>query len=84
MLSTKVGRLLHAPHDASKYKKVYWTGGLDFDFHFDYGYDAIMRSMEDSFQRLGMNRIDMLLIHDLDVTTHGSQAGGRCAHERSC
>ena len=32
-----------------------------------------MRSVEDSYQRLGMNRIDMLLIHDLDVFTHGSQ-----------
>jgi D-threo-aldose 1-dehydrogenase len=74
ILSTKVGRLLRAPRDPAKFKKVFWTGGLDFEFHFDYGYDAIMRSMEDSFQRLGMNRIDMLLIHDLDVTTHGSQA----------
>ena len=30
-LSTKVGRLLHAPRDLAKYKKVFWTGGLDFD-----------------------------------------------------
>jgi D-threo-aldose 1-dehydrogenase len=73
LLSTKVGRLLHAPWDVAKYKKVFWTGGLDFEFRFDYGYDAIMRSMEDSFQRLGLNRVDVLLIHDLDVFTHGSQ-----------
>ena len=33
-----------------------------------------MRSMEDSFQRLGMNRVDVLLIHDLDIFTHGAQA----------
>ena len=25
-----------------------------------------MRSYEDSLQRLGMNRIDLLIIHDLD------------------
>jgi D-threo-aldose 1-dehydrogenase len=74
LLSTKVGRLLHAPRDVRTYKKVFWTGGLDFDFRFDYGYDAIMRSMEDSFQRLGMNRVDVLLIHDIDVFTHASQA----------
>lgn len=73
LLSTKVGRLLRAPPDVSKYKKVFWTGGLDFDFRFDYGYDAIMRSVEDSYQRLGLNRVDVLLIHDLDIFTHGSQ-----------
>ena len=73
VLSTKVGRLLHAPRDVAKYRKTFWIGGLDFDFRFDYGYDGIMRSVEDSYQRLGMNRIDMLLIHDLDVFTHGSQ-----------
>jgi D-threo-aldose 1-dehydrogenase len=74
VLSTKVGRLLQAPRDVSRYKKVFWTGGLDFDFRFDYGYDAVMRSVEDSYQRLGLNRVDVLLVHDLDVFTHGSQA----------
>jgi D-threo-aldose 1-dehydrogenase len=73
VLSTKVGRLLHAPPDVAKYRKMFWTGGFDFDFRFDYGYDAIMRSVEDSYQRLGLNRVDMLLIHDLDLFTHGSQ-----------
>ena len=38
---------------------------------FDYSYDAIMRSYEDSMQRLGLNRIDILYIHDIDVFTHG-------------
>jgi D-threo-aldose 1-dehydrogenase len=33
-----------------------------------------MRSVEDSLQRLGMHRIDILLAHDLDVWTHGSEA----------
>ena len=73
VLATKVGRLLHAPPDVAMYRKTFWIGGLDFDFRFDYGYDGIMRSVEDSYQRLGMNRIDMLLIHDLDVFTHRSQ-----------
>jgi D-threo-aldose 1-dehydrogenase len=73
LLSTKVGRLLHAPRHLAKYVKTFWVGGLDFDYRFDYGYDAIMRSVEDSYQRLGLNRIDVLLIHDLDVFTHGSQ-----------
>lgn len=44
---------------------------LNFKLHYDYGYDAIMRSVEDSYQRLGLNRIDMLYVHDIGVYTHG-------------
>ena len=32
-----------------------------------------MRSLEDSLQRLGTHRVDVLLIHDVDRWTHGSQ-----------
>jgi D-threo-aldose 1-dehydrogenase len=38
---------------------------------FDYTYDGIMRSFEQSCQRLAMHRIDVVLIHDVDVTHHG-------------
>jgi D-threo-aldose 1-dehydrogenase len=74
LLSTKVGRVLHAPRDVAKRNRGAWVGGLGFDCRFDYSRDGIMRSVEDSFQRLGLTRVDMLLIHDLDVFTHGSQA----------
>ena len=40
---------------------------------YDYSYDGVLRSVEDSLQRLGMDRIDVLLIHDVDVWTHGSE-----------
>jgi D-threo-aldose 1-dehydrogenase len=40
---------------------------------FDYGYDGVMRSFEDSLQ-LGINRVDVLLIHDLDPWDHNSSA----------
>ena len=36
-----------------------------------------MRSVEDSLQRLGTHRIDVLLIHDVDVWTHGSEEARR-------
>ena len=55
-----------------KYTKDAWgipdgiPGGLEFDHRHDYTYDGIMRSYEDSLQRLGMNKIDILVIHDLD------------------
>jgi D-threo-aldose 1-dehydrogenase len=41
---------------------------------FDYSYDGVMRSFEDSLQRLGINSIDLLLIHDLDAWSHRSPA----------
>jgi D-threo-aldose 1-dehydrogenase len=40
----------------------------------DYSYDGIMRSYEQSQMRLGMNRIDLLLIHDLDFWFHTTEA----------
>ena len=66
VVSSKVGRTLHRPLKPGPYERGEWLGGLEFDAVFDYSYDGIMRSFEDSLQRLGMNRIDVLLIHDLD------------------
>ncbi len=41
---------------------------------FDYTYDGIMRSLELSLERLGLDNIDILYVHDMDVFTHGSEA----------
>ncbi len=71
VLSTKVGRRLEArlPENVDRGQ---WAGGLDFQPAFDYTYDGIMREVEDSMMRLGLGRIDILLIHDVDVWTHGT------------
>ena len=51
------------------------AGGLEVEVRieprFDYGYDGTMRSYEDSLQRLGVDHIDILYIHDIDDFTHG-------------
>ena len=78
-LSTKVGRLYRAASDAD-YRTPPWVGGLPFALHFDYSYDGIMRSWQDSLMRLGLNRVEMLVIHDLDVDYHGAE--GLAAHRR--
>jgi D-threo-aldose 1-dehydrogenase len=73
VLSTKVGRLLkprRKPQDAADS----WKNPHPFEPVFDYTYDGVMRSYEDSLQRLGLNRIDILYIHDVDVFTHGTAA----------
>jgi D-threo-aldose 1-dehydrogenase len=73
VVSTKVGRVLRPPADPEHVDPTFWAAPLPFDFSFDYSYDGIMRSFEDSLQRLSLNRVDMLLIHDLDDLFHLSQ-----------
>jgi D-threo-aldose 1-dehydrogenase len=76
VLSTKVGRILE-PMDETKINRGWFAGGLNFEAHYDYSYDGVMRSFEHSLHRLGMNRVDVLLIHDIDVWTHGADYGMR-------
>jgi len=69
-LSTKVGRVYRRPVDPANFSATPWSGGLPFEPRFDYSYGGVMRSYEDSLQRLGLNRIDILVIHDLDREYH--------------
>jgi D-threo-aldose 1-dehydrogenase len=68
VLSTKVGRLLRPSGGATDGRRA----PLPFEVRYDYSYDGIMRSMEDSYQRLGLAKIDILLVHDIGVYQHGT------------
>ena len=70
IVSTKVGRLL-SPASAPHERLNGFVDPLPFDQFYDYSYDGIMRSFGDSLQRLGLNRIDILYIHDIGERTHG-------------
>jgi D-threo-aldose 1-dehydrogenase len=80
VLSTKVGRLLE-PRDPAILEHGHFKDGLPFAQVYDYSYDGVMRSLEDSLQRLGTWRIDILLVHDLDVWTHRSEEARRARVE---
>ncbi len=69
VLSTKVGRLLRPARDAPP--PSMFSAPLPFTPVFDYSYGATMRSLEDSYQRLGRARIDLALIHDCNPRWHG-------------
>jgi D-threo-aldose 1-dehydrogenase len=71
VLSTKVGRYYRAA--PGRADRGNWAGGLEFNAVLDYSYDGAMRSFEQSLLRLGLARVDVLLIHDVDVHTHGSR-----------
>jgi D-threo-aldose 1-dehydrogenase len=75
VVSTKVGRLLRTPRDPGNPMREPWCGGLPFEHDFDYSYAGVKRSLEDSLQRLGLERVDLLLIHDLDLHHHGDDTG---------
>ncbi|MFD3401360.1 aldo/keto reductase [Kribbella sp. NPDC058693] len=70
VISTKVGRLLRAdaPRDETQYHD-----GVPFYLDvppvgpvWDYSYDGIRRSVEESLERTGLDRFDVLLMHDPD------------------
>lgn len=73
VLSTKVGRYMKvsAPDQRTGIGKFFDTPSRQQVY--DYSYDGVMRSLEQSFERLGVDRIDILFAHDLDIFTHGSK-----------
>jgi D-threo-aldose 1-dehydrogenase len=84
VLSTKVGRLLRprrqtggAPNSATDGRMA----PMPFDVVYDYSHDGIMRSVEDSYQRLGLAKIDILFVHDIGVYQHGAET--HAAHMRT-
>lgn len=72
ILSSKVGRLLKPDSqvDVTRLRHGFHTP-MPFETQYDYTYDGIMRSFEDSLQRLGLAAIDILLVHDIGEYTHG-------------
>ena len=68
VLSTKVGRRLRprTRTDASGTEN-----GLPFDPYYDYSYDGTLRSLDDSLQRLGLPRVDIAYLHDVNPRWHG-------------
>ena len=70
VLSTKVGRLLRPKTDTAASSDGRLSP-MPFKVEYDYGYDGIMRSVEDSYQRLGLAKIDILYVHDIGVYQHG-------------
>jgi D-threo-aldose 1-dehydrogenase len=70
VVCTKVGRWMDPQHrsdDGSGF-----VGGMPHRAVIDYSYDGTMRSVEQSLLRLGTDRLDLLLIHDVDIWTHGA------------
>ena len=74
VLSTKVGRLLVPKEEGERVGRSH--DNEPFGIRYDYSYDAAKRSVEASLDRLGLDRIDILLCHDIDSWTHGDAQPG--------
>jgi D-threo-aldose 1-dehydrogenase len=73
-ISTKVGRLLRATTPDRRDGRDKWFEVPARNEVFDYSHDGVMRSLEASLERLGLDRVDILHVHDLDIFTHRTQA----------
>jgi D-threo-aldose 1-dehydrogenase len=71
VLSSKVGRLLVPAAEGVRDPQA--RDREPFAVRYDYSYDGARRSLESSLERLGLDRIDILLCHDIDVWTHGDE-----------
>jgi D-threo-aldose 1-dehydrogenase len=85
-LATKVGRLLRAgaPPDMTQYHRgePFYRGTPAVNPVFDFSYDGAMRSAGESLERLGLDRVDVLHIHDPDDHMEEALAGAYRALDR--
>lgn len=72
IFSTKVGRLFE-PVSESEVPPVMWKNPLNYDFRHDYTTDAVMRSIEESLERTGLDYIDIIYVHDLSEDQVGDR-----------
>jgi D-threo-aldose 1-dehydrogenase len=72
ILSTKVGRLLQLCPPAEKTRPNAFFETPSRKEIFDYSRDGVLRSLEFSLERLGLDYIDVVYAHDVDVFTHGT------------
>jgi D-threo-aldose 1-dehydrogenase len=73
LISTKIGRVLElsTPHERTRRDQFFEVPARTE--RFDYSYDGVMRSLEFSLERLGLDHIDIVYAHDVDMFTHGSK-----------
>lgn len=74
VISTKVGRLFRVATQDTRDGHDKWVDVPARNEIYDYSHDGVMRSLEFSLERLGLDRVDILYAHDLDLANHGTEA----------
>jgi len=70
IVSTKVGRVLEPSSETQTHD--HFIEPLNFTPRFDYSRAGIERAYDESLRRLGVDRVQMLLLHDVDRLSHAS------------
>jgi D-threo-aldose 1-dehydrogenase len=78
VISTKVGRLFE-PCEPEEVNSLFFMNTPQLRFYYDYSYDGVMRSYEESLQRLGIDNVDILYVHDICAYAHGGREGSEKA-----
>jgi D-threo-aldose 1-dehydrogenase len=78
VVSTKVGRRLRADGKPD----AVFEGALPLEPFFDFSYDGVLRSLDESLERLGLDRVDVVHIHDPDDHFEEARTGAYQALER--
>jgi D-threo-aldose 1-dehydrogenase len=78
VLSTKVGRLLD-PCEPHEVNGLFFVDTPQVQWRYDYTYDGVLRSYEESQQRIGIERFDVLYVHDICSLAHGGKEGAEKA-----
>ncbi|AQR73451.1 aldo/keto reductase [Sphingomonas sp. LM7] len=74
IVSTKVGRLLEPVADAALPEERHgFRSSEPYAPVYDYSYEGVLRAHEASLTRLGVDRVDILLVHDIGRLTHGDR-----------
>jgi D-threo-aldose 1-dehydrogenase len=76
VLSTKVGRLVVADADGEGDTGLFADAPPSHTV-FDFSADGIRRSLDASLERLGLDRVDVVYLHDPDDPAHTEQALGQ-------
>jgi D-threo-aldose 1-dehydrogenase len=71
-VGTKVGRLLE-PCASNEVNGGFFVSTPQVRFDYDYSYEGVMRSFESSLKRTGLERVDILYVHDVCSLVHGSR-----------
>lgn len=86
LVSTKAGRLMRPrrwPGVPEQDNSFGWRNPGEFVQVYDYSHAGILRSVEDSLQRLGVATIDVVFVHDIGRDTHGDRNDVYLAQLRS-
>jgi len=81
-IASKVGkRIVPLGSGGQRQREIFFPGGHDAEMVFDYSYDGTLAIIEDSLKRLGTDRLDLVLVHDVIRHFHGEDGVHEVATE---